>query len=154
MPKWENFSIWRGRLPHWRADNVVYYCTFRHRRPLESWERDLLFRSCLKPDGKDLDLIILCVLPEQTEMMFRDQSSKDLTDVVDRAKTKAGKLIIKKTGERFPPFFNESYDRIIRDDGEFEEFWMRILESPVDLELVEEPGEYETLWVPNSPEIA
>jgi hypothetical protein len=96
-------------------------------------------------------LIIACVLPEVTELMFRVNTEKEFSDFIEKAKTKAGKEIIKKSGERFPPFFAESYDHIVRDDGEFEEFWTRILESPMQAELVEEPGDYEGLYVPDAP---
>ncbi|MBI1334340.1 MAG: hypothetical protein JST12_07530 [Armatimonadetes bacterium] len=149
--RWENFSIWRGRLPHWRADNVVYYVTFRHRRDLSDEERNRLLSNLLRPDGRKWDLIIACVLPNQTELMFRVEEGNELSDIVEKAKTKTGKGIVKKTGERWPPFYEESYDRIIRDDAEFEEFWTKILESPVDNELAEEPGEYPGLYVANAP---
>lgn len=114
-------------------------------------ERLRLLTSLMKPDGKKWDLIIACVLPNQTELMFRVEEGNELSDIVEKAKKRTGKDIVKKTGEKWPPFYDESYDRIIRDDGEFEEFWTKILESPVDNELVEEPGEYTALYVANAP---
>ncbi len=157
MSKWQNFHIWRGRLPHWRADNVAYYVTFRHRRPLNAWECDRVLYHLRRPDGKKWDLVIACVLPEVTELIFRVQEKSEgvaweLSDIVEKAKTKAGKDIVKRSEERYPPFFNESYDRILRDDEEFEEFWTNILESPVNAELVEEPGDYAALFVPDAPQ--
>lgn len=149
--KWDNFSIWRGRLPHWRADNVTYYVTFRHRRDLADAERNRLLYNLRKADGKKWDLIIACVLPSQTELMFRVQEGNELSDIVEKAKARTGKEIVKKTGEKWPPFYDESYDRIIRDDAEFEEFWTKILESPVDNELADDPGDYEDLYVADAP---
>ncbi len=151
MSRWDNFSIWRGRLPHWRADNVTYYVTFRHSRDLEDSECQRLLLNLMKPDGKKWDLIIACVLPGQTELMFRVEDGNELSDIVEKAKKRTGKEIVKKTGEKWPPFYDESYDRIIRDDAEFEEFWTKILESPVDHELVQESGEYPGLYVANAP---
>jgi hypothetical protein len=95
-------------------------------------------------------------LPEQTEIIFRVSEKSEgvpweLSDIVEKAKIKAGKDIIKKSEERFPPFYTESFDRIIRDDGEFEELWTTILESPVTAEFVQEPGEYSPLFVPDAP---
>lgn len=154
--RFTNFQIWRGRLPHWRADDVTYYVTFRHRRELTEDERILLFRSLLKPDGRQWDLTILCVLPETTDIIFRVNEAPsgrpyELSDIIEKAKVKAAKQIIKKSGERFGPFYGESYDRIIRDDGELEEHWQRILDSPVAFELAEDPEEYRTLWVQDAP---
>lgn len=147
-----NFQIWRGRLPHWRADDVTYYVTFRHRRELDEDERVLLFRSLLKPDGRQLDLVVLCVLPSTTELLFRvNESPKgfpyELSEVIEKSKAKAGKQIIKKSGEKYSPFYSESYDRIVRDDGELEEHWQRIVSSPETEGLATEAEEYRTLWV-------
>ena len=152
MGKWENFSIWRGRLPHWRADNVEYYVTFRHSRVLTEAERQSVFRQLLRCQERGLELTIVCVLPEKSELMFRVNSPKDLSDIVEKAKTKAGKEIVKKSGERFPPFYAESYDHIVRDDKEFEEYWEQILSAPADMELVDDSGDYPFLYVPYQPE--
>ena len=107
--------------------------------------------ALMRPDGTKWDLIIACVLPNQTELMFRVQEGNELSDIVEKAKTKTGKEIIKKSGEKWPPFYTESFDRIIRDDAEFEEFWTKILESPVDSELVDDPGDYPDLYVADAP---
>jgi hypothetical protein len=150
--RFKNFSIWRGRLPHWRADDVRYYVTFRHRRELDSNEVQLLTRSLLKPEGSKWDLLILCVLPGQTELIFTVREKPtgqpyELSEIIEKAKTKAGKLICKKTGERFPPFYGESYDRIIRDEAELEERWQSIFDSPVAHELAEASEDWPGLWV-------
>jgi len=151
-----NFKIWRGKLPHWRADDVTYYVVFRHRRALEPKERNLLLRLLIRPDGRRWDLLIACVLPEQTELIFRVREAPtgepyELSEIVEKAKLKAGRQIIKLSGERWPPFYAESFDRIIRDDAELEERWDQIFNSPTGLELPVDPDEYEGLWVVDSP---
>ncbi len=144
--------MWRGRLPHWRADNESYYVTFKHKRPLEESERSTLMSHLEKAQRRKLDYAILCVLPEVTEMIFRVQEAPsgepyELSDVVEKAKQKAGRQIMKKTGEKWPPFWFESYDRILRDEAEYEEFFLRILESPVGEGLCEDSAEYLFLFV-------
>lgn len=156
MP-WKNFTIWRGRLPHWRADDVTYFVTFRHRRPLDDGERRALLRALIKPDGRRWDLGIVCVLPERTDLMFAVREAPtgqpyELAQIVEKAKAKVGREIIKKSGERFPPFFNESYDRIIRDEAEYEERWQAIFDAPVNEELAEDPEAYDGLWVADAPD--
>jgi len=151
MP-FKNFSMWRGRLPHWRADDVTYYVTFRHSRDLTTEEVNLLTRTLLKPEARQWDLLILCVLPGATELMFTVRENKDgqpyeLSEIVEKAKQRVGRQIVKKTAERFPPFYQESYDRIVRDDPELEERWLEILESPVKSELCEDPEEWLGLYV-------
>ena len=66
---------------------------------------------------------------------------------MEKAKSKTGREIIRNTGERYSPFFNESYDRILRDAAELEVKWGLILESPVTAELVEDPEDYDALYV-------
>jgi len=98
----------------------------------------------------------LCVFAEVTELMFRMREDAkgrpfELAAIIEGAKRKAGKAIVKDTGERYPPFYTESYDRIVRDDAEFEERWLAIVGSPVDAELADEPEDYECLWVAPEP---
>lgn len=155
MARWANFSIWRGRLPHWRADGVAYYVTFRHRRPLDEKECGDVFAALLKPQGRKWDVDLLCVLPEKTEMIVRVEQSPagepfELSDIVEKAKTKAGKSIIKRSGERYPPFYTESYDRIVRDEAELETTWGTIVESAKKEGIVDSADEYPFLWLGSS----
>ena len=152
MP-FKNFSMWRGRLPHWRADDVTYYVTFRHSRELDPVERTMLLTALIRPEGKKWDLLCLCVLPETTELIFTvlaspDGSAYELSDIVEKAKAKVGRAIIKKTGERFPPFYQESYDRIIRDEAELQERMEAIAAAPQRLDVLDEDGDYEWYWLP------
>ncbi len=156
--RWENFETWQGKLPHWRADDVTYFVTFRHRRPLDESERRSLLRALLQPDGRKWDLLIVVVLPERTELLFKVREAMatgrpyELSDVVEKAKTKVGRQIVKKTEERWPPFYEESYDRIVRDEAELEERWQAIFDAPVEEELAESPEDYDGLWVADAPE--
>ena len=152
MARWENFHIWRGRLPHWRAEGVTYYATFRHRRQLTTSERDILFTNLRKPDGRRWTLIACVVLPELSEVIFDMAEEGELSDVLEKAKLRAGKAIVKASGERFPPFYQESYDRIIRDDAELTERLEAMIAAPVTAELVDDPEEYASLYVANSPQ--
>jgi len=157
MSRFKNLKIWRQRLPHWRADGEIYYATFRHKRELSEDERRIVLKLLMSPHGRKWDLMMACVLPEVTEVLFKVMDSRDgepyeLSDIIEKAKTKAGKLIIKASGERFPPFYSESYDRIVRDEVELEERWSEIFDSPVKLELVEDSEEYEYLWVSEMPD--
>jgi len=126
MARWKNFSIWRGRLPHWRADDVLYYATFRHRRPLQEAERRVLLRALLRPNGSSWRILAVRVGEEESELMFTmlptaGGAARELADVLEKAKARAGKEICRKSGERFAPFYGESYDRIVRDEAEREE---------------------------------
>lgn len=157
MPAFKNFSIWRGRLPHWRADDVQYYVSFRHRRPLDLQERLELFRALLRPEGRRWDLLILSVLPEETDIIVRVRDAPggrpyELAEVLEKAKTRTGKLIVKRTGERFSPFYGESFDRIIRDEIELTERWQAILDAGLIQLEIDGSEDLGTLWAASAPD--
>ena len=131
---------------------MTYYVTFRHRRALDETERVALLKSLMRPDARRWDLIVACVLPETTELIFvvRDNlagAKYELSQIVEKAKARVGKQIVKRNGERYPPFYAESYDRIIRDEAEFDSRMLTILKSPIDAELVEVAADYPALYV-------
>lgn len=151
MP-FKNFSMWRGRLPHWRADDVVYYVTFRYRRELLDDERQIMMKLLLKPEGRKWDILAVSVGIECTEIIFRIRSApsgkpNEIADIVEPAKRKAGRQIMAKTGERYPPFYVESFDRIIRDDAELTERLEQIVSKACEDEGHEDPRDCLFLWL-------
>lgn len=139
--------MWRQRLPHWRADDVVYYVNFKHRRDLNDKERVQLYRRVVAL--RDLDIFALAVFSSHTELMALVRPTtrgkeRDLGDIVDRAKKKVSREALKKTGEKYDLFFSESYDRIVRSQDEFESFCESILET---LDTFEQAGlDIDTVW--------
>ena len=150
--KWGNGKIFRFGVVGFHIGELTMSSITLLFVVLTEAERQSVFRQLLRCQERGLELTIVCVLPEKSELMFKVNSPKDLSDIVEKAKTKAGKEIVKKSGERFPPFYAESYDHIVRDDKEFEEYWEQILSAPADMELVDDPGDYPFLYVPYQPE--
>jgi hypothetical protein len=153
--RWKDFHVWRGRLPHWRAEGVLYYVEFKHRRALDEGERGAVLEEVRRSDAKRWDVTAALVLPEITRLLVRAREDPrggdyELSEIVERAKNRAGKAIVKKSGERFPPFFNESYDRIPRDEAEVEEIFLDLLAAPEREGLADDPESYPFLWVPEA----
>lgn len=153
---WKNFSIWRGRLPHWRADAVTYYVTFRHRRDLSDEEIAIVFREFLKLHDRKWDLTVLSVLPLSTEFILKlsdgtASPKNELSKMVERAKTVAGKRIIGKSLERFPPFYMESFDRILRNEAEFTEKLEAIIQTAAEEVCSKASEPYPFLWIADTP---
>jgi len=138
MARFNNFSIWYGRLPHWRADGVTYYATFKHTRELLDDEMNDIQAALMKQEGKQWTVLALLVLPERTEILFESLKDEDFSKVLEKTKRKAGDKIIKRSGERYPPFYFETYDRIVRDQDEFSERLDEFIKAPYQLGLVEE----------------
>ena len=131
---------------------MTYFVTFRSRRDLDEMDRADLFRNVLKLDGRKWTILALTVLPDRTEMLVSVEDDAngvpyELSDLVEKAKTGATKAILKRTEERFPPFYGESYDHIVRDEEERETFYDALIDGAVHAGLVEIPEDYRTLYV-------
>jgi hypothetical protein len=117
----KRLKIWRGRLPHWRAEGVRYYVTFRHRRPLTPHDRRILFAQ-LKRLSKEWQINLLYVGENSSSMILEPppnspaEANQEFSDRLETLKLKAGRQIIKTTKEMWTPFYGESYDHIIRDE--------------------------------------
>lgn len=112
----------------------------------------ILFREILKLDARRWTVLAMTILPDRTELLALAKvaiggTAYDLNEVAERAKTVSGRRIIKLTGERFPPFFSESYDRIVRDEAEREAFLDGIVDGSLETGLVVAPEDWPTLYV-------
>jgi hypothetical protein len=119
---------------------------------LDETERSHLFQQLLKPSTSKWSVELLCVFEERTELLVTmghlpSGAEVELSDVLEKAKSKAGKTIIKASGETYPPFYSESYDRIMRDDQEVEDVYNKVLaETEGDSQ-----EEYRFLWISGRP---
>jgi hypothetical protein len=127
VARWQNFAIWKGRFPHWRADGVEYYVSFPHRRPLSEPECGVLFATLMRLHGRGFTYLALVTVPEKSEMVIAvDREDTELNDLIIKAQKRF--LKARKLEERL--FFAEPYDRIIRDETERETFLEGILQAP------------------------
>lgn len=136
VARWENFAIWKGRFPHWRADGVEYYVSFPHRRPLTETECGTLFATLIRLHGRGFSFLALVTVPEKSEMVISvDREDTELNDLIIKAQKRFMKA--RKLDERL--FFAEPYDRIIRDESEREAFLEGILQAPESSPHVNDP---------------
>jgi hypothetical protein len=134
MARWQNFSIWRGRLPHWRADGVLYYVSLGHRRDLDDEERRATLAALLRANERKWTVRAAAVGPRKTEALASVHTAPhgeayELNAIVGRAASRAAKEIMRASGERFPPFYAECYDHIVRDDEEARQFLLGIVQT-------------------------
>jgi len=108
--------------------------------------------------GKRWNLTAVCILPDKTELITNvnlgpDDTPHELSDIVEKVKARAAKAIMKKSGERYPPYYAESYDRIIRDTDEWTLFLSQIMSAPAIAGETppESPYEWLELDFPNVP---
>ncbi len=121
--KWKNFYVWKKKLPHWRADSVVYFITFRHRLELQENFQHLLFTTILKTDSRKWNLLAISVSTMDSYLLvhFDDDTgskTKEISKIIEPLKNKVEQRIVK--GMEDAPkymhyFYPESYDHIIRN---------------------------------------
>ena len=144
MARWDNFTIWKGRFPHWRADNVEYYVTFPHRKPLSLDQCNLLFGHLMRAHGRTFTYLALVVVPEKTEALLAvDKEDTELNDVL----IKAQKRFIKAAKSEDRLFYAEPYDRIVRDEEERLKFLEGIMGAPEGSPHIESEDEWLSIFV-------
>ncbi|MBV6459644.1 MAG: hypothetical protein HONBIEJF_02795 [Fimbriimonadaceae bacterium] len=94
-------------------------------------------KRLLASNTKRWEIQAAAVADSSTQLIFRmllgsAGAELELSDVLEKAKRRAGNDIIKKSGERFSPFYTESFDRIIRDENEYEERLAELLDLTED----------------------
>ncbi len=124
--KWKNFYIWNKRLPHWRADSVMYYITFKHRISLDEPALSKIFSNILKTNGRKWDILALSTSADATHMLATFQShqaskAKEIAKIIEPLKLKIQQDIIKHSCNTHTLlFYQESYDHIIRNEEDLD----------------------------------
>ena len=149
------FRFTRRRLPHWQSPGEVYFVTFRtaENRVLQPQERNIAFSACRFWDGKKIELYAVVVMPDHVHLLLQPRPVEnipggvhDLAEVLHSIKSFSAHEIAKRSEIRGAVWQHESYDRIVRDDAEFEEKWTYICNNAVMKKLAREPGQYPWFW--------
>jgi len=150
------FRFSRRRLPHWQSPGEVYFITFRttDECALRPQERDIALAACRFWDGKKIELFAVVVMPDHVHLLVQPKPVKDdprglypsgfydLSEILHSIKSFSAHEIGKLRGQKGELWQHESYDRIVRDDAEFEEKLTYISNNAVMKKLAREPEEY------------
>ncbi len=157
----KQFSVSQRRLPHWQSPGAVYFVTFRthQRRELTPEMRDCVLEACHHSHGSKYDLRAVTVMPDHVHLLVwplpLDASSPQtvaqrgfhaLSEVLHGIKSYTANQIQKKWQWIGPVWQHESYDRIVRDEAEYEEKWNYIANNAVKKQLAERPEAYRWFW--------
>ena len=158
MPPLTHFKITHRNLPHWHAPGATYFLTWRVRdtRLLEPEDRTIALGAVRFWDGQKWFVYAAVLMPDHGHALVRPLPL-DLTDPAADAFHDLSKLnqsvkgfssyrINRRHGWRGALWQDEGYDRIVRDEREFEETWAYMLHNPVKAGLVETPEQYQWLY--------
>ena len=160
----DHLTIHRRNLPHWELGGATYFITFRLTRdasdsPLTVEERGHIQRAILSMDGALWQVHMLTIMPDHVHILATpcEQAtgkSQPLSDILKRIKGRTAREINLQRGRVGPFWQKESFDRIVRDDHEYNEKAQYILNNAIKAGLVEDGWEYDGFWCESSTETA
>ena len=123
----------RERLDHLYSERVDELlnagsgaCHFRNEQCAQ-----VVADTLAKFDGERYDLFAWCVMPNHVHTVFRPRSGHGLSDVLHSWKSYTAKACNKLLGRTGEFWQRESFDRLIRNETEFERRVRYTLENPV-----------------------
>ncbi|MEW6199183.1 MAG: DUF1156 domain-containing protein [Planctomycetota bacterium] len=143
----------RRHLPHWQTGGSVYFVTFSTRKvQLPDACRQIILDACRHWDGTKIRLHLACVMPDHVHAIMEPLSEAegrfhDLSKVLHSIKSFAAHEVNKVLNRTGPLWEEESWDRIIRDEKDYEEKWNYILNNPVKAGLADSAERYPFLYV-------
>jgi len=156
----KEFRIYRRSLPHWERPESVYFITFRAFRQviLTEESKDITFNSILLHNNKKYKLYAFVIMPDHVHLLLQplektNNTFYSLAEILHSIKSYSANQInkmLKNTGKMpVPPkvWLDEKYDRIIRDNNEFQEKMNYTINNPAKAKLVEAAKDYKWLYI-------
>ncbi len=154
------FTIKHRRLPHWQFPGETYFVTFRtaNGSQLSTAERDVALSACRHWDGKKVELFAVVVMPDHVHLLLQPRPIEedarhlyprgffDLGEIIHSIKSYSAHEINKVRGEQGEVWQRDRFDRIVRDDAEFDEKWNYIAGNAVKRGLAKSCEEYQWYW--------
>ncbi|MCI0706532.1 MAG: transposase [Ignavibacteriae bacterium] len=137
-------QITRRHLPHWTIHDAVYFVTFRTKSTVLSEKEQVAVLKHIK-EGQDkyYSLLAAVVMPDHVHILLRQKSNYDLSRIMKGIKGVSANKINRMRKTKGSIWLNESFDRIIRNQKEFDEKFNYMLNNPVKKELTLDPWTYQ-----------
>jgi len=136
-------------LPHWQFGGSVYFVTFRSDRGCLPDNALKEVKECIVfGHGKKYDLFFAVVMPDHVHMLFRPLRKEkgvwfDLAGIMKGIKGVSSRRINQVLGTKGRVWMRESFDRMVRDEKEFNVKVDYMYFNPVKAGLVSDPENYE-----------
>jgi REP element-mobilizing transposase RayT len=135
--------ITRRHLPHWTANNVAYFITFRTISGALSREEQILVLNMIKEGAsKYYYLYAVVVMPDHVHLILTPKEEYSLSRIMKGIKGKSARRINANRNEKGSVWQDESFDRILRNEDELFEKFNYILNNPFKAGLTDDPWNY------------
>jgi REP element-mobilizing transposase RayT len=145
---------YRRRLPHYQKDDRPVFVSFRTLRNLQLGPaaRSLALQHCLFDSGRRIQLHAAVIMPDHVHLLLTALRDSDgwtfaLPEIMKAIKGTSARSINKLTARRGALWQDESFDHVMRGDESLAETVEYIRQNPVRKGLVEQPEDYEWLWI-------
>ena len=145
----------RRNLPHWQLGGSAYFLTFRlHasvRNKLNIGERAKVKEALLYWHRVKWHVHVLTVMPDHAHVLASPLQCSvtewnSLSSILHSVKRHSARQINLARGRQGNLWQAETYDRIVRDEDEFDEKSQYILANALRRGLVEDPWDYDGFW--------
>jgi len=129
----EDFTIYRRRLPHWRQTGVTYFVTWRlhsTQLPLAPNERTVIVNSIEHFNNQRYKLAAHVVMDDHVHVLLKPCQPYHLQQILHSWKSYTAHYLQQNYNRNGCVWQSESFDRIIRDEQEFNEKLQYILRNP------------------------
>ena len=153
-PVTANLQKRRRQLPHWQQGGSTYFITFRSVRGRLP---DAALRQVIKhiefDHNQKYELFFAVVMPDHAHLLLKPLSKKEncwwtLAEIMRGIKGTSARFINKILGTTGAVWQEESFDRIVRDQNEYDEKLQYMWNNPVKAGLVEVSEEYQYFVFP------
>ncbi|KYC40251.1 transposase [Scytonema hofmannii PCC 7110] len=146
-------KITQRTLPHWELDEAVYFITFNTWEKLELTPeaRQVVLNACLFFNNKRYKIFVLAIMSDHVHMLIQPWLKSEnefwsLGSIMHSIKSYSAKQIPKVMKHIGTVWQEERYDRIMRNEQEFQGCWEYIRQNPVKAGLSDTPEEYPFFW--------
>src|SRR4029077_12309350 len=152
----------RRNLPHFERPWAKYVITFatRNHRQLSAKARDVVLKSILHWKDRRYELYAVCVMPDHVHLLIEpmleraDEKGDTVffprSTILHSIKSFTANRINKIDNVQKPVWETESFDRLIRSEGDLQEKFRYITRNPWDAGVVEQGEDYRWVWYPGS----
>ena len=135
--------ITRRHLPHWTEEGATYFVTARLRtRHLNEDEIRHMLSHIVSGDGCFYDLDAAVVMPDHVHLLLCPREGYSLPRVMKGIKGTTARLLNLARRRRGSVWRDESFDRIIRGQREFDHKIHYMYLNPVKAGLTADPDNY------------
>jgi REP element-mobilizing transposase RayT len=144
---------YRRNLPHYLYPGAVHFVTFRVADGvrLSDEAKDIVFQHCLN-DIRRVIMHAFVVMSTHVHVLFtprRDDQGESFTlaEITKGLKGASARRVNRLLGRKGSLWQDESLDRVMRNQKDFEDRKFYILCNPVEAHLVRSPHDYKWLWL-------